>query len=62
MTDIKIIVEGGRVTDVYASKENSVMVEVIDRDVQDSEELGELDEQIRQLEQQASNAQMFRVY
>jgi len=31
-------------------------------DVQDPEELDELDEQVRQLEHQAANAQMFRVY
>ncbi len=62
MTDIKIVVEGGRVTDVYASKENAVTVEVIDRDVQDPEELDELDEQIRQLEHQIANAQMFQIY
>lgn len=62
MTDVKIVVEGGRVTDVYASKENTVMVEVIDRDVQDPEERDEFDEQVRQLEQQAASAQMFQVY
>ncbi len=62
MTDVKIVVEGGRVTDVYASEENAVTVEVIDRDVQDPEELDELDEQIRQLEHQIANAQMFQVY
>jgi len=62
VTDVKIVVEGGRVTDVFASKENAVMVEVIDRDVQDPEELDELDEQVRQLESQAANAQMFRIY
>jgi len=62
MTDIKIVVEGGRVTDVFASNKNAVMVEVIDRDVQDPEELDALDEQIRQLEHQTANAQMFQVY
>ncbi len=62
MTDVKIVVEGGRVTDVYASEENAVTVEVIDRDVQDPEELDELDEQIRQLEHQIANAQMFQIY
>lgn len=62
MTDVKIVVEGGCVVNVYASKENTVMVEVIDCDVQDPEVLDELDEQVRQLENQAANAQMFRVY
>jgi len=62
MTDIKIVVKGGRVTDVFASKENAVIVEVIDRDVQDPKELDALDEQVRQLENQAAAAQMFRVY
>ncbi len=62
MTDVKIVVEGGRVTDVYASEENAVTVEVIDRDVQDPEELDELDEQIRQLEHQIVNAQIFQIY
>ncbi len=62
MTDVKIVVEGGRVTDVFASEENAVMVEVIDRDVQDPEELDALGEQVRKLENQAANAQMFRVY
>ncbi len=62
MTDVKIVVEGGRVTDVYASEENAVTVEVIDRDVQDPEELDVLDEQIRQLDHQIANAQMFQIY
>jgi len=62
MTDIVIVVEDGRVTAVYASEEDAVMVEVIDRDTQNPEEQEEIDEQCRQLECQIANAQMFQIY
>ena len=62
MTDIVIVVEDGRVTAVYASEEDAVMVEVIDRDTQSPEEQEEIDEQSRQLECQIANAQMFQIY
>lgn len=62
MTDVVIVVEDGRVTAVYASEEDAVMVEVIDRDTQDPEEQEEIDEQSRQLECQIANAQMFQIY
>lgn len=62
MTDVAIIVEDGRVTAVYASEEEAVTVEIIDRDTQDPEEQEEIDEQSRQLECQITNAQMFQIY
>lgn len=62
MTDVVIIVEDGRVTAVYASEEDAVTVEIIDRDTQDPEEQEEIDEQSRQLECQIANAQMFQIY
>lgn len=62
MTDVVIVVEDGRVTAVYASEEDAVMVEVIDRDTQDPEEQEEIDKQSRQLECQIANAQMFQIY
>ncbi len=62
MTDVVIIVEDGRVTAVYASEEDTVMVEIIDRDTQDQEEQEKIDKQSRQLECQIANMQMFQIY
>ncbi len=62
MTDVVIIVEDGRVTAVYASEEDAVMVEIIDRDTQDQEEQEKIDKQSRQLECQIANMQMFQIY
>ncbi len=62
MTDVVIIVEDGRVTAVYASEEDAVMVEIIDRDTQDQEEQEKIDKQSKQLECQIANMEMFQIY
>ncbi len=62
MTDVVIIVEDGRVTAVYASEEDAVMVEIIDRDTQDLEKQEKIDKQSRQLECQIANMQMYQIY
>ena len=60
--DVVIVVEDGRVTDVYASAENSVLVEVIDRDTQNPQEQDEIDERFKRLEAEAAAGQMMPVY
>jgi len=62
VTDVVIVVEGGRVTDVYASKGSEVLVEVIDQDTQDPEEQDEIDERLKCLEAETAAGQMIPVY
>lgn len=62
IADIVIVVEDGRVTDVYASAGSSVLVEVIDRDTQDPKEERELNKRIKCLEAEVAAGQMISVY
>ena len=45
-----------------ASAENSVLVEVIDRDTQNPQEQDEIDERFKRLEAEAAAGQMMPVY
>ncbi|RKI66754.1 hypothetical protein D7V91_11670 [bacterium 1xD42-67] len=62
IADIVIVVEDGRVTDVYASTGSEVLVEVIDRDTQDPKEESELNKRIKCLEAEAAAGRMISVY
>lgn len=49
MTNVIVVVEGGRVTEVYSRNKN-IEIELIDLDTQDSDELKEKQHRLKEIE------------
>lgn len=57
-----VVVEDGRVSEVFASQKDRVSIEIIDRDTDDAERECEIQEAVNDLNARISQGELFSVY
>jgi len=58
---IVVIVDGGRVAEIYASEKDGIIVDVIDTDTDDADREAEIHEEIRELERAVAAGELFEI-
>lgn len=59
---VVVVVEDGRVSEVFASQKDRVSIEIIDRDTDDAERECEIQEAVNDLNARISQGELFSVY
>ena len=60
--DVVVVVEDGRVSEVFASQKDRDSIEIIDRDTDDAERECEIQEAVNDLNARISQGELFSVY
>lgn len=58
---VVIVVEGGRVTEIYASEKDGIIADVIDTDTDDADREAEIREEIQELERAVAAGELYRI-
>lgn len=58
---VVIVVEGGRVTEIYASEKDGIIADVIDTDTDDADREAEIREEIQELERAVAAGELYQI-
>lgn len=61
MCKVVIVVEDGRVAEIYASEKDGIIVDVIDTDTDDANREAEIREEIQELEQAVAAGELYQI-